>query len=156
MGCMCEMITLRISVRLSAEARQRLVVWLLFGVLLGLLPLAVSLLRTLDSESGPDWSEVLRSGDLILISAILTGSPIGELFVAKRDSHSIVKRLFAAGISVFLVAVEAAWYSQVALKASTTSPVPFPLVERGSLICLSSALVAGFVSTYLGAAKEGR
>lgn len=151
------MLTLRIGLRPSPEAKQRLVVWLLFGVALGVTPIIFSVMRDMGPSGGPNWHEILQNGDLVLISAILTGGPIGELFLPTgQAAHSKVRRVFAAGSSLFLIMIEAGWYATIATQARTGASMDEDLVATGSLMCLAAAVVAGCCCIYLSSPRGRR
>jgi hypothetical protein len=60
----------------------RLIVWVLFGVIFGLLPLIAVGLRELMSARGLHLYAVLEGGELFVISAVLSAGAVGELLAA--------------------------------------------------------------------------
>lgn len=59
----------------------RLAVWLLFGVVLGLLPLIANGIKGVMSNQGFSLTEVLGGGELFIVSAVIAAGAIGELLV---------------------------------------------------------------------------
>lgn len=65
----------------------RLSVWLLFGVILGLLPLIASVIKGAMSPDGLSFTQVLGGGELFIVSAVIAAGAMGELFAgpSRRD-----------------------------------------------------------------------
>lgn len=58
----------------------KLLVWLLFGVALGLLPLIASAIKGSMSARGFEFGEVVGDGELFIVSAVIAAAAMGELF----------------------------------------------------------------------------
>lgn len=68
----------------------RLLLWLIFGVVIGLLPLFADGIKETLSAGGFSFSHTLSQGELFVVSAVIAAGAIGELFVAnlpKRESN---------------------------------------------------------------------
>jgi len=63
-------------------AIKRLIVWLLFGAVFGLMPLFAVSLKEVFSPDGFHINNVLKNGDLFIVSAVLAAGAIGELLAA--------------------------------------------------------------------------
>jgi hypothetical protein len=57
----------------------RVVVWVLFGVVFGLLPLIISIIKDAASAEGLHLSSVLGKGELLMIGAVIAAGSLGEL-----------------------------------------------------------------------------
>lgn len=115
----------------------RLVVWLLFGVVLGLLPLIASVIRGVMSKDAFSFTEVLGGGELFIVSAVIAAGAMGELFAgAFRDSPRLLTIL--AGFWT-LLAFTANTMAYMAVSSAPHSTVmnlslaffPFTLIASG-------------------------
>lgn len=83
----------------SMLATKRLIVWLLFGAVFGLMPLFAVALKEVFSSGGFHITNVLKNGDLFIVSAVLAAGAIGELLAATtRGLSSFIAVI--AGFSV--------------------------------------------------------
>ena len=91
-------------VRLVNSRRQvagkRVLVWLLFGAIFGLFPLFAVALKEVLSPGGFHIDSILASGDLFIISAVLSAGALGELIAA--SSKELELMVILAGFFCFV------------------------------------------------------
>lgn len=127
----------------------RLSVWLSFGVIVGSLPLIASMIRDAMSRGGLSLTEVLKGGDLFVISAVVAAGALGELLaVAFAGGFGETPRVLPvlAGCWTFLAFVgNTIAYTAVSVSSPATvvnwSLVFFPLT------ILASGLSVGTVAS---------
>ncbi|MEV6448600.1 hypothetical protein [Amycolatopsis sp. NPDC051716] len=97
----------------------RVVVWVLFGVIFGLLPVIIAAFRDSVSPEGLNLDKMLGSGELLIVGAVIAAGATGELFASsrRRSTDGIVANLmwifagfaviaaFAADTILYLIAV---------------------------------------------------
>jgi hypothetical protein len=69
--------------------RIRFLAWLLFGAILGLLPLYIQLFRNLIDLDHFDVGPVLKGGELFVVSSVLAAGALGEVIAAARHRTTI-------------------------------------------------------------------
>jgi hypothetical protein len=83
----------------------RLVVWMLFGVVFGLLPLAAAGLRDAMSQRGFHLAKILEGGELFVVAAALAAGAGGELIgAAYRGERSLTVILAGFACTAMLTA----------------------------------------------------
>lgn len=137
-------------------ARQRLALWLLFGVILALLPLVLDWLRLIDEGAPHGLASVCADGELLLISAVIAGGSAGELILADIDQRWVMRQIWCGGSTLFMLAIEAGWYSDIAAKASGGQAVPEATVMQGSLVAFVLTVLASGSCVYIGAVGSRR
>lgn len=95
------------AVKPSGHSRRpiittRLLVWIIFGVLFGGLPLIADGVTEAFSPSGFDFNLLLIQGGLFIISAVMAAGAIGELFVADLPDRERNYRIAAGGFCLLL------------------------------------------------------
>lgn len=81
-------------------AGKRVLVWLLFGAIFGLFPLFAVALKEVLSPGGFHIDSILASGDLFIISAVLSAGALGELIAA--SSKELELMVILAGFFCFV------------------------------------------------------
>jgi len=71
-------------------AAKRIVVWLLFSAIFGLLPLFAVMMKEIMSPAGFHITSVLASGDLFIVSAVISAGALGELIAAGTKEAELV------------------------------------------------------------------
>lgn len=87
----------------------RLIRWLVFSVIVALLPLAFNALRlrTLDPAA------IYGRGELLLVTAALTAAAIGDLLGPEASQARVVGKLFIAGGCVVDLVLASAWFGDI-------------------------------------------
>lgn len=124
-------------------AIKRLIVWLLFGAVFGLMPLFAVSLKEVFSSGGFHINNVLKNGDLFIVSAVLAAGAIGELLAATTRGLSSFVAVIAgffclatfAGDTIAYVVVGSASASEIA----TASYWFFPITLVASGVCVGTA-----------------
>jgi hypothetical protein len=76
--------------------------WLIFGVIIGCLPIIGNLLKLLFSAGGLTMNALLAQGDLFLIAAILAAGAIGEVVFTPLSDMERIYGIAAIGFSLVL------------------------------------------------------
>lgn len=88
----------------------RLLVWLIFGVVFGGLPLIADGVIEAFSASGFSLNSLLIQGGLFIVSAVMAAGAIGELFVAELPERERNYRVAAGGFCLLLCVGNTAAY----------------------------------------------
>jgi hypothetical protein len=134
---------------MQATPRQvKLIRWLLFGVVLSLLPLIAAYLTAAAFAQVQRLSTFLSGGaPLLLISATLTGAAVGELF-GHSGRRPAALEVFVGGLAIFVALLAAISYATFTT-ASTLGNHPnegFVAIYSTVLFSISVASGAGCVA----------
>jgi hypothetical protein len=122
---------------------ERVLVWLLFGAIFGLMPLFAVGIKEAFSKTGFNMDQLLQNGDLFIVSAVLSAGAIGELIAAAARGANFYLAVitgffclaaFAGDTIAYLVAASAT-PSEVA----TASLWFFPLTLLSGGLCVGTA-----------------
>ena len=78
-----------------------LIQWMIFSVIIALMPLVFNAIRRTMKGQGIDIFEICSEGELLLISAAIAAASLGELFGAE-NSHNIAK-LISGGSCIIIL-----------------------------------------------------
>jgi hypothetical protein len=121
---------------------DRLLLWSVFGVVCGLIPLgADSVVRSLDARAF-EWPYIGK-GQLLLVAITVASPSLGALLVS--TAHIRSKVLYTGLLAPSLV-LAGVFYGRVAAGAGKTEEA---FVERWSLIISAALLAASGVATLL-------
>jgi hypothetical protein len=121
-------------------ATKRILVWLLFGAFFGLMPIFAVTLKEVFSPQGFSIDELLKSGELFIVSAVLSAGAIGELLAAASRGMSfylaVISGFFClaafAGDTIAYVVAENAPPAEI----TVASLWFFPLTLLSSGLCV--------------------
>ncbi|MBW4719930.1 hypothetical protein [Saccharothrix obliqua] len=110
--------TVVIPERRGPDSRRQVVVhkltwWVLFGVLIGILPLFVDGLKALMSPEGLAIEKSLAKGELLISSAAISAAALGELFFVPFPGSGRVFRAFAGFCGILCCMFNSLAYIQV-------------------------------------------
>ena len=97
--------------------REKLIHWLIFSVLLALTPIGLNCLFTFTIGKVPTLASLFSKGELLLISAILTGRAIGELIISGGNRR--ISKLILVGCCVIILMFASAWFGLMSAGIST-------------------------------------
>jgi hypothetical protein len=131
----------------SQDPRQRmitrLVVWSLFGVIFGLLPLIALSLKGVLSKDGFHFGEVLGGGELFVVSAVLAAGAMGELFAATFNTKASLLVIWAGFFCLLCFAGNTMAFMQVGSAPHSAvvdvSAWFFPPTLLASGVCVGTA-----------------
>lgn len=113
----------------------RLLLWLIFGVLIGVLPLLADGIKDTFGADGFSFDSLLSQGELFIISSVIAAGAIGELFVAKLPDRERNYLITAGGFCLLLCLGNAIAY------ASSTMSVACAIAEQKTSTAATSAAV---------------
>ena len=127
-----------------------LIQWLIFSVVIALLPLLFNLLRDIVRSHGISLVRLFSHGELLIVSAAISASSLGHLFCATKPSS--IPNMVAGGacvvvllIASFLFAdISAAWHSNPAVSLNSKA------ICIGSIIVFGCAVVASTSCVLMG------
>ena len=121
---------------MAERLTAKLMRWLIFSVVLALVPLAFTALRLSTRGDSPSLLTCLlraiSRGELLLIAAILCGRSSGEL-VGSGTSYRISKTISAGG-AVILLMLAALYFADVTAAQLSGQHIEAALVQKVSLI----------------------
>jgi hypothetical protein len=121
--------------------------WLIFNVLISLLPLAFAAFL-LASKQAPHqesmWVSVLGGGELLLISTAIAAEAIGDL-IASNEEKAVWKYISSGGCLIALI-FSALWYATVRESGPTQNAAT---IVVGSVILFAATFVAALSCKFL-------
>lgn len=133
--------------------KRRMVKWLIFSVLVALVPILFDMLVQL-MDSAMTWPDdfiaalfkALGRGELLLISTAIAADAIGDLVGTGRTSEAV--KYLAAGACVLTILFGSLWYANISAIAHAGGVQP-----KISRVCLGSLVVFLFTLVSSGSAK---
>jgi len=128
---------------------HRLSAWLVFSVIVGLLPLGFDLLAHVDSGRHV-YSDILSRGQLSLVAVVVAGGSLGEVVLSETVAANRTLKIWTIGSLVVLLALQAGWYADTAARASAT-PSDFDThsVVKWTSVAFFATVVAGASAIWL-------
>ena len=113
----------------------RLVRWLVFGVLLAIVPLVINVIisGTRGAMSSSALQIICSRGELLLVCAGIAGAGIGEI-VARGTNAAAVFKIIAVGGCVLMLFIGLAWYTAIVIYVEGNSNIDLHFVTDGSLV----------------------
>ncbi len=80
-------------------AAQKLVVWLIFGVICSLFPIGADYISASAADSNVGLIDVLSHGELLIVSAVMAAAAVGDivLAIAHDPKRRIMTKLISLG-----------------------------------------------------------
>jgi hypothetical protein len=130
---------IRLTVARRSFAQNRFARWLIFGVLLALVPLLFSW-ATRQLRAQPSSLDVLlANGELFLVTAALAGAAIGELLGVARASRQPFWEIVAGGCCLIVVVLSAHLFADISAIRATAATIDPARVSSWSLWLYSGA-----------------
>jgi hypothetical protein len=118
----------------------RLVIWLIFSVVLALVPIGYTALSLLTHNAAATMDRILEHGELYILAASLCAAAVGDL-LASGDSHRTLKRIFGGLALTVLLAAALAFADVAAAWLQPNVKLASAVVTKGSIIIFSWAIV---------------
>jgi hypothetical protein len=115
---------------------------MIFDVLVTLTPFVFGYLQSIDKNKTFELSDVLGTGQLLLVCVAISASAIGELVAIEVAENQKVMKTAAIGLSFIVVIVSALWFGDISASiSSNTAPDP-KTISFGSISIYVWALCA--------------
>ena len=114
---------------------EYLIRWIIFSVVIALLPLLFNLLRNIGRGENIGFVRLFSHGELLLVSAAISAGALGQLF-GVGSSLSIIK-ILAGGSCVTIVMVASFWFADISGAYLSNPPVTLNI----KAICIGSIIV---------------
>jgi hypothetical protein len=139
----------------TAEAGGRLVAWLIFAVIIGVLPLARPVSRDFLAGSDVDLDSVFGSGELFIVSGLLAAGAIGEIALGGLRGEDSLAPLIALGACFMCFALNTLAYWSIGVGASGNVELSNS-VSTKSLQMFVATLAACASCVWIGAVRRAR
>lgn len=120
---------------------EKMVKWVIFSVLMALVPLITAALIQLTRSITPSMDDLIGRGELLLITAALCARSCGELF--SSDGGRKTAKVVAGGSTMVILLLTAIYFADVASAVRTKTTIDSGLVAGISIVTYISALVSG-------------
>ena len=111
---------------------DKLLKWLIFSVVIALLPIIFYSLQLLTRGLSPTLELVTSKGELLLISTAMAAGALGELITSQSDKK--IFKIIAGGGSVIILLICSLYYADVASCILTNQAIQAEVVSRISII----------------------
>jgi hypothetical protein len=119
-----------------------LVRWGIFAVAIALLPILISILGSVTRGDHVGFVELLKHGELFLVSAAIVGAGLADL-VGEGGPRFRALKLTTGGAAGLVAITAAVWFADVAAGRRDGLQLDSSGIAVGSLIVFACALVAG-------------
>jgi hypothetical protein len=119
---------------------DRLAKWLIFSVLLALLPLAYNYLHVLTRTGSPTLEVLLGKGELLLVAASISAAAVGSLIGGTKNW--LMAKIFAGGGSVLLLGLASLYYVDITAPASGEI-LKVAVIAKTSLLFFGFSVISG-------------
>lgn len=126
--------------------------WVIFSVLLALVPLGFSALARWTRKQPADLDSILSSGELLLVTVGIVGAAVGELIGTNRKRGWPTTEIVAAGMSLLILAVCSLYFADVAAARAAAHVVDGAVVTKVSLVLCSTGVVSSAICVLLSGA----
>ncbi|MBN4056090.1 hypothetical protein JYT20_00040 [Rhodothermus sp. AH-315-K08] len=124
----------------TGNLTARLVKWLIFSVVLALLPIAFNAIHVLTRSGDPTLENLLGGGELLLVAAAISAASIGYLVPGGKDRP--VRRIVAAGGAVIVLVMTSYYFADIAA-APVSPPLDTSVITLLSGLFFLFAVLAG-------------
>jgi len=114
--------------------------WLIFSVVIALLPLAFNLLRFSSRGTPLSLLTILSNGELLLISAAIAAAAAGELFASGQNY--IKAKLFAGGGCVIVLILASFLFADISVAIASGEKISQEAVSTNSIVIFILTVVA--------------
>jgi hypothetical protein len=135
------------SVTKQSVRLEKLVKWLIFSVVLALIPILVAYLGQITRGVLPPWHETFGRGELLLIAAAMCATSSGELFTASGSSR--LGKLLAGGAAIVLLLVSASYFAEVSSSMRSQAAIDTLVVAQLSLFLYACSFLSSAGCVYL-------
>ena len=126
----------------ASAALHRFVRWLIFGVLLALVPLVFSWAARAIRAQPSSLDAVLANGELFLVTAGICGAAVGELVGVVRATRQPFWEIVAGGCCLIVVVLSAHLFADVSAVRAAAATIDPARVSSWSLWLYGIGLVA--------------
>ena len=128
---------------------EKLVRWIIFGVIIGLLPILFDVIRNLTRGQQLRFNQISSRGELLLVSAVISASAIGELIAS--GNSLIVAKLVSGGSCVVMLFFSSLCFADISSELSNDPSSLIPnIVSKLSFIVFFWTVVVSGISVALG------
>jgi hypothetical protein len=127
---------------LSTIFSEKLLRWLLFGVLFATLPVMVNFFFVVTQALSPSLSSLVGQGELLIISAGVAATGAGELQGVLLGKLRRVQ-IFVSAMAYLVVCVSSVWFASVATEIATRKDFDHLAVADGSIAVFVAAIATG-------------
>jgi hypothetical protein len=121
---------------------EKLAIWLIFGVIVSLLPFLFSVLTSIGSKSSFIYSQILGGGQLLLVAVAISAGAFGDLIFIDVPKLQRMPKVLAIGSCVVEILVASAWFGIVAESDSTKTPLDPVTISLWSILVFAWALLS--------------
>lgn len=119
----------------------KVIKWLVFGVFLTIVPILTDFVINASHTKQPEFAEVIKKGEMILVCAGIAGASIGELIGSGKSQLGL--KLLTGGGCVLVLIGASGWYASIASDVRSKLPYNSEFVARGSMWLLWISIIAG-------------
>jgi len=128
---------------------ERIVDWLIFGVVLTLLPFLAVIFLDVDRNTSPKPASLFGHGELLIVAAVIAAGAIGELTLTRKRSSRRVSRRITLGFCIVIFGATTLWFADISALILAKQPPQPQTVAMGSIIIFAFTVIAGLSSLLL-------
>jgi hypothetical protein len=118
-----------------------LIHWLIFSVIIAVLPLLFKLLSNLVNQESITIASLCSRGELLLVSVTITARAHGELLAGGTSLR--FANLIVGGFCIILLILASFWFADISCRIDQNNSVDGRIVTVGSIIVFVCAVILG-------------
>ena len=122
----------------------RLAKWIIFSILLALLPLAFGGYQTAARGKAVTLASITAGGELVLVAAAICAASLGEVFLRKTDRR--IWRLVIGGATLLVIMSASLLFADIAASKAAGIPLDQSFVSRVSIWVFVAGLLSSLSS----------
>lgn len=129
---------------------SKILKWIIFGVLIGIAPLLVTLLIGITRNQTIDIVNILSNGELLLVTAGIVGAAIGDLLAGNHRFPSL--EIVSGGGCVLILLISSLYFADISAAGITSSlsqPLNVNAIEKYSYYIFTSGCISSIASVIL-------
>ena len=126
---------------------EKIIKWIVFGVVIALLPLIFRLICLLVVGAKPSLVAVTSQGELLLISVCMGAAAIGEIIVCDTNKKNF--KILSVGSCVILLILSALLFAFISQSNSASTTFNSQVVSNISLYLYGFSLISSGCCVYL-------
>lgn len=120
---------------------RKLTIWVLFNVLVALLPFVFRYLGATFAGRLINWQNILSDGELLLVAAAVASGALGDLIASNQED--VLPRLIVGGLCVLSLLLSSLCYAFVRALGDLSIGVNILAISQWSMWIFASAFATG-------------
>lgn len=138
--------------RKHIKTSEKVVHWLIFGVVMALVPFAAAFFGDVDRGVKLHSATLFGKGELLIVAAVIAAGAIGDLFGTEVRETRKVPKLIVLGFCVISLVATSLWFADISSLILSPHPANPQEVAAGSMAFFGFTVAIGLSALLLAEA----